>query len=429
MKKAVLALLVCFIMIYSHAGVLPSFASVDASEQLDEKLAEFKQKYPHGSFYTDNQTLAGGVECFGFANELALYIYGCYPTASISAENLNFGWSRRYGGDAVDELCVGDVVRYRAHSVFITGIDGSTVYYAQANVPLGTNAVSYDNSISKSRLKELVSEKLTAGNVNKTGWVAHFIGFAPLVTSITTPQPYGYVGSSHVFSFPATYAKSYELTVTNTTTGKVDLHTTQSAATYKHRFDAYGRYLIEVTAHGEERAAFTPLYFDVYTYDKKPNLYVNGQNGTLAFKAQRLCFTFDAELDEQIRSVNLRVHQYTPYGIGLFYEKMWDGNGPQTISCTHGSFFAYLEITYQSGYQTISPYVEWTMEASDTKGDANNDGETDNLDAACVLKYDCGVIDEYGITIATADVNDDGSVDNLDAAWILKYDAGVISNL
>ncbi len=55
-------------------------------------------------------------------------------------------------------------------------------------------------------------------------------------------------------------------------------------------------------------------------------------------------------------------------------------------------------------------------------GDANGDGEIDNLDAAAVLKYDAGEIDE----ISNCDVNNDGEIDNLDAALILKYDAGII---
>lgn len=55
-------------------------------------------------------------------------------------------------------------------------------------------------------------------------------------------------------------------------------------------------------------------------------------------------------------------------------------------------------------------------------GDANSDGEVNNIDAALVLKYDAGIIEE----IDNADVNDDGEVNNVDAALILKYDAGII---
>ena len=146
-----------------------------ALEEFNAKLNKFKEKkYAHGSKYKNNPSLTGGYECFGFANELALYIFGSYPTSSMSAKTVNKGWTREYGGDAVDKLCIGDIVRYGYHSIFITGIDGETIYYCQANVPAGTNKVTYGNSISRSDLKAKVSKKLTSANTDKTGWVAHY---------------------------------------------------------------------------------------------------------------------------------------------------------------------------------------------------------------------------------------------------------------
>lgn len=60
-------------------------------------------------------------------------------------------------------------------------------------------------------------------------------------------------------------------------------------------------------------------------------------------------------------------------------------------------------------------------------GDINDDGKSDNLDAAKVLKYDAHLtyLDEN--ERYRADVNGDGEVDSLDAAAILKYDVGLIS--
>ncbi len=57
-------------------------------------------------------------------------------------------------------------------------------------------------------------------------------------------------------------------------------------------------------------------------------------------------------------------------------------------------------------------------------GDANKDGEINNIDAALILKYDAGIVSE--IDDSFADVNGDGEVNNIDAALILKYDAGII---
>ncbi|MBQ3081551.1 MAG: hypothetical protein IJC49_03780 [Clostridia bacterium] len=57
------------------------------------------------------------------------------------------------------------------------------------------------------------------------------------------------------------------------------------------------------------------------------------------------------------------------------------------------------------------------------KGDVNNDGVIDNLDAVMILKYDAGLINDIS---DIADANGDGYIDNLDATLILKYDAGLI---
>lgn len=141
----------------------------------NQKLSQFKRnKYAHKSTYVNNPNLTGGYECFGFANELARYIFGSYPTKSMSAKTVNKGWTVTYGGKAVDNLCVGDIVRYKYHSIFITKIEGDTVYYCQANVPMGSNRVTYDNHMTLAELRALVQAKLTSPGTTKQGWVAHF---------------------------------------------------------------------------------------------------------------------------------------------------------------------------------------------------------------------------------------------------------------
>lgn len=59
------------------------------------------------------------------------------------------------------------------------------------------------------------------------------------------------------------------------------------------------------------------------------------------------------------------------------------------------------------------------------RGDVNNDGAVDNLDAAQILRYDAGLIDFDETQLKAADYNGDGYVDNLDAVKILKEDAGI----
>ncbi|MBQ7654548.1 MAG: hypothetical protein IJS17_05690, partial [Clostridia bacterium] len=64
---------------------------------------------------------------------------------------------------------------------------GNTVYYAQANVPNGTNKVTYNNTISKSSLRSKVESKLTHSGATTKGWVAHCKNGVTGSTS-TTPK-------------------------------------------------------------------------------------------------------------------------------------------------------------------------------------------------------------------------------------------------
>ncbi len=177
--KKVLALLVSVFLLLAMipmGAVSVSAAAIDLAT-FNSKLAEFKKKYPNKSTYVDNADF-GGYECFGFANEIAEYMFGSYPTSSGSAiSNVNKNWSITYGGGAVDDLAVGDVVRFAYgsydHSIFVTSIVNDTIYYCQANVPADTNRVTYGNEISRSKLKDYVAKKLN-GNSEKRGWVAHY---------------------------------------------------------------------------------------------------------------------------------------------------------------------------------------------------------------------------------------------------------------
>ena len=162
-------IIVCavFLAVYSNAAMSIS--------TFNSKLSSFRSsRYAHNSTYVDDPSNTGGYQCFGYANELAKYIFGSYPTSSMGALSVNSGWTRKYGSSAIDTLAVGDIVRYWYHSIFITGINGDTITYCQANVPSGTNKVTYDNTISRSTLKSRVSDYLTHDGASTTGWVAHY---------------------------------------------------------------------------------------------------------------------------------------------------------------------------------------------------------------------------------------------------------------
>lgn len=173
-QKRIISLFLAIMMLFSVLPAGTMTASAMEINTFNTKVTAFRNnRYANNSTYVNNAKY-GGYQCFGFANEIATYIFGSFPTSSMAATSINSGWTRTYGGSAVDNLCVGDIVRYHYHSIFITGINGNTVTYCQANVPDGTNRVTYDNTITRSNLRSKVSDKLTSGGTDKTGWVAHF---------------------------------------------------------------------------------------------------------------------------------------------------------------------------------------------------------------------------------------------------------------
>ncbi|MBQ6885179.1 MAG: dockerin type I repeat-containing protein [Clostridia bacterium] len=164
---------------------------VDAATQINESVFQSKyktfkeEKYRDGSIYVNNPSSTGGYECFGYANEIAKYIFGSYPTSSGSAiSNLNSNWDIKRGATAIDTLHIGDIVRFRNgsydHSIFVYNISGNTVYYTDANGGNVYNKVASDK-ITKDELKTKISRTLI-GNTSVLGYVAHYKNWQTVTT-------------------------------------------------------------------------------------------------------------------------------------------------------------------------------------------------------------------------------------------------------
>ena len=175
MKKTISFLMTLIVLLTCFSAFAGTASAASDLTNFDARLAQFKTRYPHNSTYV-NDLSYGGYECFGFANELAWHMFGRFPTDTASADVMYGNWTRAYGGAAVDNLQVGDVVRFYYHSIFITGIYGDNIYYAQANDPSGTNRISYDNYITRSELRAMVNQPLLQVTTPTLGWVAHFNG-------------------------------------------------------------------------------------------------------------------------------------------------------------------------------------------------------------------------------------------------------------
>ena len=93
---------------------------------------------------------------------------------------------------------------------------------------------------------------------------------------------------------------------------------------------------------------------------------------------------------------------------------------------TNGADFA----TSEAGHAYIVEQILNALTIIDNRtgllGDADSDGDVDNVDAMLVLQYDAALIGENDLDLTVCDVNGDGLVDNVDAMLILQYDALLI---
>ena len=93
---------------------------------------------------------------------------------------------------------------------------------------------------------------------------------------------------------------------------------------------------------------------------------------------------------------------------------------------TNGADFA----TSEAGHAYITEQILNALTIIDNRtgllGDADSDGDVDNVDAMLVLQYDAALIGENDLDLTVCDVNGDGLVDNVDAMLILQYDALLI---
>ncbi len=164
-------------------GVSPVFSSAASSSEMnmtlfEEKLASFKADvYANGSHYVDDAAKYRGTQCYGFANQIAIYFYGSYPTTTSNGLQANEDWVVNYGSAAMVNLHVGDVMRFRSsvgadHSIFITGMDDKYIYFSDCNND-HKNTVRHD---AKKTWEELIGKIDKALQVNSKciGWVAHY---------------------------------------------------------------------------------------------------------------------------------------------------------------------------------------------------------------------------------------------------------------
>ena len=133
MKKSLVTLLLSILMMVSFFPIEAMSAGMN-EETFDKKLAEYIKAHPNKS-----QNPVSG-ECFGFANDMAKYIFGSRPSGSMKAPSgsVNSNWTITRGAKAIDNVCKGDIIRVNLHdnvdhSMFVTLVTSDEIYVSDAN--------------------------------------------------------------------------------------------------------------------------------------------------------------------------------------------------------------------------------------------------------------------------------------------------------
>ena len=111
------------------------------------------------------------IQCFGFAYKLADDYFGSTPDE----------WNDRIWWDSTNGIKAGDIFRYKnnRHTIWITGVDGDTVTYADCNYD-GTCVIRWDQTVSVYTLRSSATYRDVApATMDQGGLLA-----APVVTGL-----------------------------------------------------------------------------------------------------------------------------------------------------------------------------------------------------------------------------------------------------
>ncbi len=161
------------VLLQNYAGIS---ASVYVVADMNAVIKKAKNTYPQGSKCSYIKKYSA-YQCHAFACFMSDTAFGAgKPTTSNEAYEY-FRASSKNG--IVNSIRVGDLVRYRStksfnHSIFVTKIDGTYIYYADANSD-GKCTVKYNQRIKKSELEKLMRKRLLTddGSV-RYGYIAHY---------------------------------------------------------------------------------------------------------------------------------------------------------------------------------------------------------------------------------------------------------------
>lgn len=407
-----------------------------------EKLDAFKQNvYANGSTYVDDMETYRGTQCYGFANQIAQYFYGSFPTYNSTGLQPNADWTVTYGSAALQELHAGDVVRFRSsaaadHSIFITGMDEENVYFSDANND-HNNTVRHNAEMTWTKLIGKMDKALERDS-SCVGWVAHYkywdddpdhvgIGAAlsfnsngGLIDGEQIADRYIVLDTLNMRSGPGLeydrVTKMYDDTYFEVPCGSATTEADGYMWAQVKQSQNSGWSVINV----EEWCKLTgPVMSSEY--------YVDGEDGMIYKSSDSKKYTITVGEEEEFPSAET---------FGLTYENAEFGGWSDQADGEPVSMQALLE---KAQGEDLTLYAVWVKaegsagadENTDTgdgeeikeddtvktRGDANNDGELNNKDVFTLFAL---LSSGSELDPDVCDVNEDGSVDNKDLVFLFR---------
>ena len=222
MKKSLVALLLSILIMVSFFPIEAMSAGMD-EETFDKKLAEYIKAHPNKS-----QNPVSG-ECFGFANDMAKYIFGSRPSGSMKAPSgsVNSNWTITRGAKAINNVCKGDIIRVNLHddvdhSMFVTLVTSDAIYVSDANWDHNNTVYHYKIRKTRDQFKTLLDRALklgTDGSSDLKGYVAHFKGSSFSADTVKPSAPTGLKGT-----WVATTDKSMKFKIQWTAADRADYY-------------------------------------------------------------------------------------------------------------------------------------------------------------------------------------------------------------
>ena len=446
--------------VITSGGVFAADSKQMTAELFAQKLESFKEEvYANGSTYIDQERVYLGTQCYGFANQIAKYFYGSWPTYNSKGLKVNADWTVDYGSEALQHLHIGDVVRFRSsagadHSIFITGFDDSKIYFSDANND-HHNTVRHNAEMTWEKIIGKIDKPLEVDE-SCIGWVAHYKYWdddpdhAGIGTQLYFNSNGGYIDGERIAdrymvldtlnmrSGPGLeyerVTKMYDYTYFDVA---LDAQTTEADG-YTWIEVTQGKYSGWAVISEEDWCRYEcPVMSSEYYVAKNGGIYKTSDS-----KALTLTVGDDQQLPDQKKTglirkgydfagwsdktdgepVSMRSLLEKAHGGEMTLYAIWNRNGEETDPET--SAVTETETETEELTTAVTTEIEETTEPEMQilKGDINGDGMLDNKDV--VTLFNKLSSENTDVDPAIGDINGDGNVDNKDLTYLFRKLSG-----